>query len=545
VAPLLALGLGLVLTAAYAWVLDDAFIYFRYADNAALLRAGLVFNAGEFVEGYTSPLWMLLLTALRALGGRYWPFIVVVGLGGMVATWSLAVRVNRRLSGEGPSDFHLPAIWIASCYAVQSHFTSGLETPLVQVFALCFAALIVEPERRWLQALVALGPLVRPELAVATGIAVVWCWARTGRLPRVLLGLFLALQTAWLSFRIYYYTDVVPNTFHLKDTTAVSRGLHYVHDTLRAYFLYEIVVGLGVLLAVAAYRQGRASVHVAPRAVMWIAALAHVAYVVRIGGDFVHYRYLAFPVLAMVASLGGVVERFVGSASRRHACLAGGIALTAFVFAAYPGAQLPAHPLLLRPSGDPLRMYRVDGVEDAAAHRLRDDLAAGWDVGTDGVTALLEDGRIVYRDAMDLGWCRWAYAHLDRYVVHTFGLTDPVLSHIAGYAPTHQAGHRWSIVPLAKDLARARVAGGLATAPLGDGEAGAFARAVRRRRAAPWIRRNARAIDAIEHRVRAPRSWRESVRVAFRRWPRVRVSRRDIDAARRRRARAGGVAARR
>src|SRR5215475_11087437 len=42
-----------------AWLSDDGFISFRYAAN--LVRGdGLVYNAGERVEGYTNLLWTLL-----------------------------------------------------------------------------------------------------------------------------------------------------------------------------------------------------------------------------------------------------------------------------------------------------------------------------------------------------------------------------------------------------------------------------------------------------------------------------------------------------
>ncbi|MFQ5608360.1 MAG: hypothetical protein ACE5GA_10465, partial [Candidatus Zixiibacteriota bacterium] len=48
------------------WVCDDAFISFRYAKNLAD-GLGLVFNAGEYVEGYTNFLWTLIMTlGLRA-----------------------------------------------------------------------------------------------------------------------------------------------------------------------------------------------------------------------------------------------------------------------------------------------------------------------------------------------------------------------------------------------------------------------------------------------------------------------------------------------
>ena len=50
---------------ALAWgrrfVVDDAFISFRYAEHLAMGH-GLVWNPGEHVEGYTNFLWTLLMT---------------------------------------------------------------------------------------------------------------------------------------------------------------------------------------------------------------------------------------------------------------------------------------------------------------------------------------------------------------------------------------------------------------------------------------------------------------------------------------------------
>jgi hypothetical protein len=49
---------GVILAGLRSWMCDDAFITFRYADN--LVRGhGLVFNAGERVEGYTNFSWTL------------------------------------------------------------------------------------------------------------------------------------------------------------------------------------------------------------------------------------------------------------------------------------------------------------------------------------------------------------------------------------------------------------------------------------------------------------------------------------------------------
>jgi hypothetical protein len=531
-APTVALAVGLYLTVRYAWVLDDAFIYFRYADNAALLGAGLVYNKGEYVEGYTSPLWMLLLLVIRLLHLRYWPVLVATGVGAMFAAWLLAIRVNRRLVPEGTAAFHLPAIFVASCYAVQSHFTSGLETPLVQVFALAFAALVVEPAATWLHVMVALGPLIRPELSLAYLIAIAWCWVQGRRMPRVLVGVGLGTALGWLIFRACYYGDFAPNTFYLKDTLAVSRGLHYVHDTLRAYYLYWLLGGLLLLLVVAIIVRGRHALRLGPRAVLLLTAALHTAYVIRVGGDFVHYRYLAFPVLVAVASLGGVVETLLVAVGRAGSAVAFvvGLVFTALMLSAYPRAQLPTHPFHLKPEGDSLLQFRVDQVEDATTHRWRYDLAhEGWDTGADEVKKALRGGVLSYRMVFDTAWCREGYAHLDWFAVQSLGLTDPVIAHVIEPAPSHQAGHRWSLMPLARDLVRARLATSMAPpAYLRDGGPTVFDQAAQARGAPRWIVRNLDALDTIERRTHHPRTPWADVVDAFHPWPRIRVSRADL-----------------
>src|SRR5262245_10458405 len=58
---------ALVLATVRRWVCDDAFISFRYADNL-VHGLGLVFNAGERVEGFTNFLWTLWIALGMRLG---------------------------------------------------------------------------------------------------------------------------------------------------------------------------------------------------------------------------------------------------------------------------------------------------------------------------------------------------------------------------------------------------------------------------------------------------------------------------------------------
>jgi len=49
----------------YNFTQDDAFISFRYAENFAEGR-GLVFNQGEYIEGYTNFLFLLLIAFISS-----------------------------------------------------------------------------------------------------------------------------------------------------------------------------------------------------------------------------------------------------------------------------------------------------------------------------------------------------------------------------------------------------------------------------------------------------------------------------------------------
>jgi arabinofuranosyltransferase len=64
---LLALGLFIAESSQLRPQIDDAFISYRYARNL-VEGHGLVFNIGEYVEGYTNLLWTLLVAAAMSLG---------------------------------------------------------------------------------------------------------------------------------------------------------------------------------------------------------------------------------------------------------------------------------------------------------------------------------------------------------------------------------------------------------------------------------------------------------------------------------------------
>ncbi|MBV9213235.1 MAG: hypothetical protein JOZ25_06270 [Actinobacteria bacterium] len=305
-----------VLGWARRWAADDAYIDFRVIDNL-LHGLGPVFNAGERVEAFTSPLWVGLLAALHgALGFVNLPWTAVVlglafSVAGLVAGCFAALALWRERGGDA-RPLPIGAVVFAALPPVWDFATSGLETGLVFAWiASSFLALVRlwlgddDPARRWwarplpVAVLVGLGPLIRPDLGIfsigflVVLLAVVPGHKRLGRLR--LVGSALALPLAYQAFRMGYFAELVPNTAIAKEAGKAdwSRGLFYLWDFVRPYALYVPLAAIAAL-AVPAWRAGALR---RPRALLVGAApvacgLAHTLYVVRVGGDFMHARLL-------------------------------------------------------------------------------------------------------------------------------------------------------------------------------------------------------------------------------------------------------------
>jgi hypothetical protein len=498
------LALALVASQRYAWLLDDSFVYFRYVDNFLFLDTGWVFNQGEYVEGYSSPLWLMLLTLLRATQLDFWWITRLLGAVCVVALWFLLTRVNRRLSPR-PS-LHLPLVLLLANYAVLSYCTSGVETPLVQVSGALFALYFAGGGTWTVKVLLALAPLVRHELALPLAIALAFEWRSTRRTPWAWTAITLLFAGAWLVFRVRYYADFFPSTFYAKDGFELRQGLLYLHDTLWPYGLYAI----GPAVAFAAldlWCRDAGPRRFDGRVAMVLAALSVVVFVVKIGGDPRHYRYLAFSYPLLACAGAGVLEswwvhrgrdpRWIGFAA---------IVLVLFTFFAYP-RQLSAHPFGLSES------HRiVDEIADASVHRHEPDFRyENWGPRTtpEELRRLLSsDGRLVYREVFADFRCEAGYLRMGDRMVHNLGLTDPVLARTV--MPADRPAHKLGLMELAKDLVEIE----RSAQPVGPGM---FRAAVDAGRAPRWIARHLAELEIIEAKVFNRHDLRENFELALQR----------------------------
>lgn len=504
---------GLALVVRYGWIMDDAFIYARYADNAALLKLGLVYNMGEYVEGFTSPMWMLWVLLLRYVGASYWTIFLGSGCLAFVATWWLLIRLDLTLAvdtAQAHSRINVPLSFLALSYPVTCWFSSGMETAFIQLCAVGYALFLVDPKSRVAQVLVGIAPFVRPELAAPFLVCVLYQWWRSRKLPWLALGLGVGLNLAWLMVRIVYYAELLPNTFYAKHANDPRQGLHYLVNAFHSYGV-ELIVAAAALLLWWARRSGaEPERRGAERVMMWVACVPVIAYVVRIGGDAIHYRYLAFPFCLSICAIGGLVEAWWSAKPRwlalpKYATVASAV-IAAVSFTLQP-PQREVHAIV--EAGNPHKVYEIS---DAGRHRRQVHLVqvARFDPTRE---AQLAAGRspdtFEYVETELLRRCAKAYVDFDHRVTHGYGLTDPFLGRMAvpampGDRPGHRLGLEDPAIVVKRVNAWAKAQG-----------RGMFRQAIDGNYAAPWVVENLEVIEVIERKAYNRHELRENLGLAF------------------------------
>ncbi len=490
----------LVVTDRYRWMMDDAFIYFRYVDNLVFLGRGLVYNAGEFVEGFSSPLWLLLLVPLRALELDYYSLVRWLALAFAGSYGAALIWLNRQLSPPG-AVVNFPLAASAAHYGLTTHFSSGLETPLVQLLAPLYAAALLRPASRGLQCVVALAPLIRAEAGLLWVLYLPYVVFRTRRVPWVFVGTALAANGGWMAFRVLYYADFLPNTFYLKDSEQWGFGLAYWRN-VSATHRWSWVIGVLLVCAVVGRQHVAARL---PRAMLAAGALAYGAYVARIGGDMLYHRYAALPVGLGLCASAGLVEAALLQlkALPRPQLMAAGIAfgVAGWFGYCYP-PTLESHPLLL-----PLESRKAGVIADPNWHRRHKALEynparAAQDAERRRNYARLRANGEPARPLIRVtGFCQRGYELFDAYVVHDYGLTDLVLARLP--RPFGRPGHKLVQVE-AQSLAKLRQWSQGSPAPWFD-----------QPRAPRWVRKNRDALLLLESKQHNAHDPRENLQLAL------------------------------
>lgn len=198
-------------------VVDDAFISYRYA--LQWVRGhGLVFNVGEYVEGYSNPLWVWLTALGMILRADPVAWTRSLGAAACLGCVILTAWQTWRLTRSRTASI-AASLLLASATAFCSAAMSGLETGFFALFVTATAAFFIS--RRYLAAscAIALAGLTRPEGFAFLFVAAACLYVTRSKRDKIRLRVWLrllapALIAAFLllAFRLVYYDALTPNS---------------------------------------------------------------------------------------------------------------------------------------------------------------------------------------------------------------------------------------------------------------------------------------------------------------------------------------------
>jgi arabinofuranosyltransferase len=304
----------------YFALFDDSAISMQYARNFAHGH-GLVWNAGEHVEGYSNLLWTFWMSLVHLVGvpDRY-TGLVVMATGGalLIATLVVVRRLCDAIVPDAPYVGLVAMAMTALFYPLVFWALRGTEVAPAALLVTLAALLAVRlqagwtPRRAWaLGAVLAAAVLTRDDLVVPCVVVLAWlAWKgapATRRRTLLPAAVMVAAIAAHEIFRLAYYGDALPNTYYLK---LQGLGLGERLATGAEGLVYTALNGLPavLVLGVVAVAVRRRSAAVPLLAALFAAVCAYSVYV---GGDawedvrFANRFFAtAGPVLMVLAAIG-------------------------------------------------------------------------------------------------------------------------------------------------------------------------------------------------------------------------------------------------
>lgn len=347
---------------AYDFITDDAYISFVYARNFAEHHE-LVFNLGQYVEGYTNFLWTLLLGLGMMVDIPPELLAKVLAAICSVVTFAVAFTAIERAMGRKTPWAALPALLLASSSGFACWTSGGLETQLfTMLFTIALAKATAAEDIAGERALygagvaLALAAMTRPEGLLVAGVLgfvriicnVVARRRIIGTPELVAAACFLVVWAPWFAWRYWYYGHLFPNTYYVKAhgpwtppalaTEMRDGGMYYVWVWLKqTRLLYALPI---VVLGLVAARPRT------PRFALCLSsallAAVYIPYTISVGGDFMGLHRFIMPMFVIAAlgltlGLEWLVARIPNRTSEKPrnvigvvlaACVLGGFAYT-------------------------------------------------------------------------------------------------------------------------------------------------------------------------------------------------------------------------
>ncbi|HEY9035206.1 MAG TPA: hypothetical protein VIM96_00675 [Pseudomonadales bacterium] len=411
-----AIVLAVQMSRVWSFTVDDAYISFRYARNLAE-GYGLVYNPGEYVEGYTNFLWTLILALGIKLNIDPVLASKVMGAASAFGSLALTYRLSQRLMPL--RSFPCVSTWLLSTSIVFSGYAIfGLETGgfLFLILLGCWLMLNeTDVANRthwpWSGLVFGLAALTRPEAPLFIGLLMLFLGRQFLGRQNIYRGLlFVSLVGAHLLFRVYYYGSWMPNTLSAKTGNLeyqLGNGLTYLMNYAEHTGPILWFALLGTVTAITLKQKQLIAI-----AVM---AIAFSSYIALVGGDWMPLFRFMSPVEPLVFILMDAGLRSL--LDRREQALNITLAIILGIAA----------------------WARLDTLQDSQDFII-DHEKHFWDTAAGGTAQwFLQNGKPGDIGIGDIGYIGYATR---RPILDLLGLVDPNISRMRG-GYTQKTGSEW------------------------------------------------------------------------------------------------------
>jgi arabinofuranosyltransferase len=299
----------------FSFTIDDAYITFRYSKNLAA-GFGPTYNPGmPSVEGYTTFLWMLLMTLPHFIGVNVATFSKIVGIlltcGTFLLVSLLTFTLTRQFALKARLFFGVFAAFLLAMLPITSiHAIAGMETSLfifliaLMVYMVTVGLLDGSCWLLWSPLVGLLIGMTRPEgnAIVLLLLACGWFFSAPSLRKRLLwfsLGLYVLPGALYFLWRYQYYDLLFPMPFYMK--VLHGSGLAGAGE-VGTYLLY-LLPSISALLLAAILRMRKEYLAVLTPVVF---LLIFYLFPVHAMGFNWRFIYPATPFISVLVAIGGI-----------------------------------------------------------------------------------------------------------------------------------------------------------------------------------------------------------------------------------------------
>lgn len=303
--------------------MDDAYISYRYGKNL-MNGEGLVYNPGEYVEGYTNFLWTIItapFTKVKDIDVSI--FSSILGLLFSIANIYLIAVISKQFDGKLTRYLKylilLPPLFMALDDSVAFWAIGGMEFPMYTLFILGIinSYFKLNAGGRHLHLLIVclmLCTLTRPEGNMIFVIAIIHMFffrkefTDFKRKFVTILISYALFCIVYYGYKYFFYGQLIPNTFYAKGVTDIGMNLVLGAKYLALCIGTRLYIFIFILFIpfARAFKESKLSFLIA-------VSFIYILYLIAVGGDWMIANRFFVPILPILYLLSviGIINAII------------------------------------------------------------------------------------------------------------------------------------------------------------------------------------------------------------------------------------------